>query len=167
MTPDFVRRFAWARRRSTSRLRSYLAWIRTSFVSRRTVSRLWETTSGAAWMMRARFSHLPAKSGMSVSIVVPGLCARMARTVWAQISLPPSGRSSRSTLVITACFTPINFTDRATRPGSNGSASNGRPVATLQKPQLRVQMLPRIMNVAVPSPQHSPMFGQCPLSQMV
>jgi hypothetical protein len=40
-------------------------------------------------------------------------------------------------------------------------------VATEQNPQLRVQMLPRIMKVAVPSPQHSPMFGQLPLWQMV
>ena len=39
--------------------------------------------------------------------------------------------------------------------------------ATAQKPQLRVQILPRIINVAVPAPQHSPIFGQLPLSQMV
>jgi hypothetical protein len=43
----------------------------------------------------------------------------------------------------------------------------GRPVATAQKEQLRVQTLPKIMKVAVPSPQHSPIFGQLPLSQMV
>ncbi len=91
----------------------------------------------------------------------------MARTVWAQISAPPSARSSRSTDVITACFTPISLTDWATRPGSKASTSCGLPVITLQKPQLRVQMFPKIMKVAVPSPQHSPMLGQWPLSQMV
>ena len=91
----------------------------------------------------------------------------MARTVWAQISAPPSGKSSRSTDVMTACFTPMSLTEFATRPGSKTSTSSGLPVTTLQKPQLRVQMLPKIMNVAVPSPQHSPMLGQCPLSQIV
>ncbi len=44
---------------------------------------------------------------------------------------------------------------------------SGRPVATAQKPQLRVQIFPRIIKVAVPSPQHSPILGQLPLSQMV
>src|SRR5690606_25683879 len=55
----------------------------------------------------------------------------------------------------------------ATRLGSSVSYSGGRPVATAQKVQLRVHTFPRIINVAVPSPQHSPMFGQLPLSQMV
>jgi hypothetical protein len=36
----------------------------------------------------------------------------------------------------------------------------GFPVFTLQKPQRRVQVSPRIMKVAVPRSQHSPMFGQ-------
>ena len=50
---------------------------------------------------------------------------------------------------------------------------NGKPLvyfdngATAQKPQLRVQTLPKIIKVAVPDPQHSPIFGQFPLSQMV
>src|SRR5690606_19151605 len=55
----------------------------------------------------------------------------------------------------------------ATRLGSSVSYSGGRPVATAQKVQLRVHTFPRIMNVAVPAPQHSPMLGQLPLSQMV
>jgi hypothetical protein len=55
----------------------------------------------------------------------------------------------------------------ATRRGSSVSYSEGRPVATAQKEQLRVQTLPNIMNVAVPRPQHSPMLGQFPLWQMV
>ena len=50
---------------------------------------------------------------------------------------------------------------------------NGKPLvyfdngATAQKPQLRVHILPKIIKVAVPAPQHSPIFGQLPLSQMV
>src|SRR5690554_8070128 len=80
---------------------------------------------------------------------------------------PPSFRSSRSTEVITQCFTSISFTDSATRLGSSKSTARGRPVATAQKEQERVQILPRIMNVAVPAPQHSPIFGQFPLSHMV
>jgi hypothetical protein len=40
-------------------------------------------------------------------------------------------------------------------------------VATAQKEQERVQMFPRIIKVAVPAPQHSPILGQLPLSQMV
>src|SRR6185437_15810591 len=55
----------------------------------------------------------------------------------------------------------------ATRCGSSQSTGSGLPVATAQKPQLRVQTFPRIIKVAVPSPQHSPIFGQLPLSQMV
>src|SRR3954463_3336174 len=55
----------------------------------------------------------------------------------------------------------------ATRCGSSQSIAPGRPVATAQKPQLRVQIFPSIINVAVPAPQHSPMFGQFPLSQIV
>jgi hypothetical protein len=55
----------------------------------------------------------------------------------------------------------------ATRLGSSVSYSVGFPVATAQNVQLRVQMFPRIMKVAVPAPQHSPMFGQFPLSQIV
>ena len=51
--------------------------------------------------------------------------------------------------------------------GSAQSTSSGRPVLTPQKPQDRVQTFPRIMKVAVPSPQHSPIFGQLPEVQMV
>ena len=163
MMPLLVRRPARLARMSTSRLRSYLAWIRTSLVRRRTVSRLWLRMSGAASVTTARFSHFPWKSGISVSIVVVGVRRRMARMVRAQMSLPPSFRSSRSTLVMTQCFTPISSTLRATRAGSKGSTASGLPVATLQKPQLRVHTLPRIMKVAVPAPQHSPMLGQLPL----
>jgi hypothetical protein len=43
----------------------------------------------------------------------------------------------------------------------------GRPVAIAQKLHERVQMLPRIMTVAVPRDQHSPRFGHCALWQTV
>src|ERR1700758_3683720 len=75
--------------------------------------------------------------------------------------------SSRSTLVITACLRPIRATDRATRAGSRGSFQVGFPVLTLQKPHRRVHVSPRIMNVAVPRVQHSPMFGHAASWQTV
>src|SRR5450432_3635303 len=55
----------------------------------------------------------------------------------------------------------------ATRCGSSQSIASGLPVATAQKPQLLVHVLPKIIKVAVPAPQHSPMLGQLPLSQIV
>src|SRR5690606_13676410 len=55
----------------------------------------------------------------------------------------------------------------ATRLGSSVSYSGGLPVATAQKEQERVQTFPKIIKVAVPAPQHSPILGQLPLSQMV
>src|SRR5690554_7007849 len=57
--------------------------------------------------------------------------------------------------------------DCATFSGSAQSSVSGRPVRTPQNPQERVHILPRIMKVAVPSVQHSPMFGQDPEVQMV
>src|SRR5260221_8346561 len=104
---------------------------------------------------------------MSVSIVVDGLSFFVSTTVRYQISAQRSLSSWRLTEVITACFTPISRIASATRRGSSSSYSVGRPVATAQNVQLRVQILPRIMKVAVPAPQHSPILGQFPLSQMV
>src|SRR6202008_4659740 len=78
-----------------------------------------------------------------------------------------SFRSSRSTDVMTQCLTCINLTELATRLGSSISTARGLPVATAQNEHERVQMLPNIINVAVPAPQHSPILGQLPLSQMV
>ncbi len=43
--------------------------------------------------------------------------------------------------------------------GLVGSTSVGRPVAIWQNPQERVQTSPRIIRVAVPAAQHSPMLG--------
>ena len=80
---------------------------------------------------------------------------------------PRSGRSSRSTLVMTAWRRPMRATERATRAGSSGSFHVGLPVRTLQKPQRRVHVSPRIMNVAVPRSQHSPTFGQAASWQTV
>ena len=73
---------------------------------------------------------------------------------------PPSGRSSRATAVTTAKRRPMRSTASATRSGSIGSVGNGWRVSTRQKPHARVQRSPLIMNVAVPSAQHSDRFGQ-------
>ena len=67
----------------------------------------------------------------------------------------------------TAWRSPICFTWLATRSGSSGSFQVGMPVFTLQKPQRRVQVSPRIMKVAVPRSQHSPTLGQLASSQTV
>ncbi len=85
---------------------------------------------------------------------------RIARIVWAKCTAPPSSRSSRSTEVITTCDSPSFSTACATRPGSKTSSASGRPVATLQKVQPRVQVSPMIIMVAWPCAQHSPTFGQ-------
>ena len=55
----------------------------------------------------------------------------------------------------------------ATRSGSLGSSGAGRPVATLQKAQARVQTSPMIMKVACFCSQHSPMLGQAASWQTV
>src|SRR5690606_15780817 len=104
---------------------------------------------------------------MRVSSVVSGFILRIAFTVSAQIMEPISFRSSRSTLVMTACFIFISLMERATFSGSSQLTVSGLPVFTPQKPQERVQIFPRIMKVAVPSPQHSPILGQLPEVQMV
>src|SRR3954470_6221852 len=51
--------------------------------------------------------------------------------------------------------------------GSSASGASGRPCATSQNGQRRVQMSPRIMKVAVPLPKHSAIFGQDASSQTV
>ena len=61
----------------------------------------------------------------------------------------------------------MRATERATRSGSSGSFHVGLPVLTLQNPQRRVQVSPRIMNVAVPRSQQSPMFGHAASLQTV
>src|SRR5690606_26273259 len=68
---------------------------------------------------------------------------------------------------MTACLTPISWMASATLLGSSVSYSGGLPVATAQNEQDLVQTFPSIIKVAVPAPQHSPMLGQLPLSQIV
>ena len=107
------------------------------------------------------------KSGVSTSTAHDGARARIARIVAANIPAPPSGRSSRSTEVTTQWRSSICSTAFATRSGSARSSRSGTPDFTLQKPQRRVQTSPRIMKVAVPRSQHSPMLGQFASSQTV
>ena len=52
----------------------------------------------------------------------------MARITAAKWPAPPSGRSSRSTEVMTTCFRPSLATASATRAGSSASSASGRPV---------------------------------------
>ena len=114
--------------------------------------------SGISW---------PWKSGVRTSTLQSGAWRRHWRMTPTNADAPLSGRSSRSTLVITAWRRPMRATCRATRAGSSGSFHVGLPVLTLQKPQRRVHVSPRIMNVAVPRSQHSPMFGHAASWQTV
>ena len=61
----------------------------------------------------------------------------------------------------------IIFIDLATFSGSDQSNDSGLPVFTPQNPHDLVQIFPKIIKVAVPSPQHSPMLGQLPEAQIV
>ncbi len=109
----------------------------------------------------------PRKSGTSTSIVVCGERSRTARMQSTKCCAPPSFRSSRSTLVITTYFSARRAIVSARCSGSFASGASGRPWPTSQNGQRRVQMSPRIMNVAVPLPKHSPMFGHEASSQTV
>src|SRR5690606_26428854 len=80
---------------------------------------------------------------------------------------PWSFSSSRFTEVTTACLSPISFTERATSFGSCQLSVPGLPVLIAQKLHARVQVSPKIINVAVPLPQHSPIFGHLASSQTV
>ena len=122
---------------------------------RRTVSTLCDSTSGAARTTVAMASAAPPRSELSSSTLQRDT-ARIAATVAAHTSAPPSLRSSRFTMVTTTWRNCISATASATRSGSAKSNSVGRPVCTEQKRQRRVHTLPRIMKVAVPCvPQHS------------
>ena len=74
--------------------------------------------------------------------------------------MPPSGRSSRATIVSTAWSRPIRSIASATRSGSSAAGGSGWRVSTRQNPHARVHRSPSTMNVAVPSAQHSDRFGQ-------
>ena len=111
---------------------------------------------------------LRRKSGVRISIVVPGAAARMARMTAAKWAAPPSARSSRSTEVMTTCFSPIlaHGVGDAVRVRWRRAPRAGR-CATLQKAQARVQVSPMIIMVAWRFDQHSPMLGQAASSQTV
>ncbi len=158
--PDFVVRPAALDLANTERLRAYDAEGRTARWRRATVSMLWFNTSGRASKMVASEASSPRQSGMSTSMSVPGRRSRMAATVAAKAPAPPSARSSRATAVTTAKDRSMRSTASATRPGSVESRASGWRVSTRQNPQARVQRSPLIMKVAVPSAQHSKMFGQ-------
>ena len=122
---------------------------------------LWLSTSGRAAKIVSSASGRPCSRR---SAPRPGRRGRAAadrrRSSRRTAPAPPSGRSSRATVVTTANRRPIRSTASATRSGSSGSSGSGWRVSTRQKPQARVQRSPLIMNVAVPSDQHSEMFGQ-------
>ena len=86
----------------------------------------------------------------------------------AKCAAPPSGRSSRSTVVTTTWRRPSRATASATRvrlvmrPARPGMA--GGDVA---EAQARVQISPMIIMVAWRCDQHSPMLGQAASSQTV
>ena len=169
MSPDLVSRLPSSSLalRNSSRARGYRPPGRASRYRRSTVSRLWFRISGLASTTIASACSLPLKSGMSTSTDVPGVRRRISAIATANISAPPFGRSSRSTLVITTCRNPIRSTAVARRTGSPRSRAAGVPWATAQYVQFRVQTSPRIMKVAARCSQHSPMLGQCASSHTV
>jgi hypothetical protein len=61
----------------------------------------------------------------------------------------------------------MDTTASATRGGSSASGGKGFPFLTAQKAQLRVQVLPRMRNVAVRADQHSEILGHLALWQIV
>src|SRR5262245_42468103 len=128
---------------------------------------LWFRTSGRACMTMSSASQLPWKSGINTSIVTSGRRARVSAMQAANCVAPWSGRSARVTDVITVWARPSWTTASASRAGSSGSGGPASPCGTAQNVHFRVQTSPRIMNVAVPRPQHSPMFGQRALSHTV
>jgi len=77
------------------------------------------------------------------------LLRRMASMVAAKCAAPPSGRSSRVTEVTTAWRSPRAAVALPTRAGSSGSGSRTAPLPILQKAHPRVQVSPRMRNVAV------------------
>jgi hypothetical protein len=125
------------------------------------------TSGPASTIASTALCALLRKSGVRISIVVDGVLRRSAwitRTNWLA---PPSGRSSRSTLVTTMWVSPSSAAATATCSGSSGSTGRGIPVLTLQKAQARVQVSPRIITVACFLVQHSPIFGHAASSHTV
>ena len=126
---------------------------------------LWLSTSGRARStMRSPCSW---KSGINTSTLHSGRRSRIFKMHWAKMNAPPSGRSSRFTEVITHYRSPIRSTVLASRCGSSRSRPRGLPEVTAQYRQARVQMSPKIINVAVPRSQQSPILGQWASSHTV
>jgi len=100
-------------------------------------------------------------------MLVFGFCVRTAFIQVAKCAAPPSDKSSRVTEVITTYFKFIRATASDSLIGSAASRGCGMPGVTLQKWQLRVQVFPMIIKVAVPQPKHSPKFGQAASSHTV
>ena len=167
INPDLTIKPAALARARTERLRAYPADGRTARCSLATVSMLWFNTSGRTSKSRASDRSSPFASEISVSTRVPGHRSRMASTQRATWAMPPSGRSSRATMVSTAWARPMLATASATRVGSSSAGARGLRVSTRQKPQARVHRSPSTMNVAVPSAQQSLRLGQPASSQTV
>jgi hypothetical protein len=113
--------------------------------------------SGISW---------PWKSGVRTSTLQPGAWRRICRMTPTKAEAPLSGRSSRSTEVMTAWRRP-SWPPTGRRGRLERVVPRRLAVWTLQKPQRRVHVSPRIMNVAVPRVQHSPMFGHAASEQTV
>src|SRR5215213_423939 len=109
----------------------------------------------------------PLKSGISDSTIVVGHKSLIALIVLAICSAPPSCRSSLHTDVITTYLKPHSLIALATLSGSSGSRYSGLPLTTEQNLHPLVHASPMIIMVAVPPPQHSPMFGHRASSQTV
>jgi hypothetical protein len=71
------------------------------------------------------------------------------------------------TEVITTYFSPRETAALATCCGSSSRGGAGDPFFTAQKAHARVQTSPKMRKVAVRADQHSPVFGQRALSQIV
>ena len=147
-------------RSNNSKERLYRACGRTRRYLLGTVSKLWLNTSGGVSNTICNVSQSPLKSGIKDSMVTLAIVARSAVWVAAKMGAPPSFLSSRLMEVSTTCFNFILAAASATRLGSSQSKSaGGLPVLTAQNAHERVQTSPSNINVAVPAPQHSPIFG--------
>mmetsp|Transcript_38966 Transcript_38966/g.65509 ORF Transcript_38966/g.65509 Transcript_38966/m.65509 type:complete len:214 (-) Transcript_38966:476-1117(-) len=122
----------------------------TEGVIRSTVSTLCAKTSSPQVATRSTSSMFPLKSGERTSTSTSGERAFISFTTFAMWLLPWSGRSSRSTEVMTMYPTPQLFIASAVFTGSKGSRGGGALlVFTAQNLHPRVQVSPITMMVAV------------------
>ena len=83
------------------------------------------------------------------------IVARLDGENLADVTMPRfSASADRVTDVITVWASPSWTSASASRAGSIGSGGPASPCGTAQNVHFRVQTSPRIMNVAVPRPQH-------------